>query len=110
MMRKRNQGAVKRGNKRAERRMAISHPPQLNGYQLVHNVTMRFIASSAVEMSITFQNLLDTWINAQTAVAGSDLFRAVKIKKVEVWATPVLGNAVTVAVQFNSINAGLIGD
>jgi hypothetical protein len=88
----------------------ISHPPQLNGYQLTHSVVLRFIANAAFDATITIQNLLDTWLFAQTAVLGNQVFRSVKVRSVEAWAAPLLGSAVSLQVAFNGTTAGSIGD
>jgi len=62
---------------------------------------MRFIAQAATpNTNVTYQNLLDTFLLVTSAVAGYDLFSAVRIRAVEVWASAVLGNANTVAVTF----------
>jgi hypothetical protein len=88
----------------------ISHPPQLNGIEVRHSVTLRFIASAAISQVITFQNLLDTMLLATSATAVFDLFQMVKIRRVRCWALPVIGNATTVEVQFNGASAGRVGD
>jgi len=88
----------------------IPHPPQIGGYQVCHSTILRFQTNAAVDTFITFQNLLDTLLLAATAVAGFDLFRLVKIRKVEIWALPVVGNASSITLQFNGVTAGAVGD
>jgi hypothetical protein len=88
----------------------ISHPPQLDGIELRHSTTMRFVAGSAFAGSITFQNLLDTYVVATTATAVSDVFQTVKIRRVQVWALPVIGGASSVSVEFAGTTAGIVGD
>jgi hypothetical protein len=88
----------------------ISHPLQLDGYQITHGVTLRFTTGAAVEQVITFQNLLDTFLMAVTATAGADIFLDVKVRHLELWAAPLLGSAVTVAAAFTGLTAGVVGD
>lgn len=100
-----NQRKMKPGNQ------LISHPPEIQEYAVRHGTRLRFVCNSAVvAQSITFQNLLDTMVVATTAVQGADLFYSVKVRAVEVWAAPVLGTAVTVAVDFSSATVGVTGD
>jgi len=91
-------------------RQMISHPGQLNGYQVTHSVKLRFAANAAFSGNITFQNLLDTWLLSTTAVAPFDVFSAVKVRKIEIWAIPILGLATTVTASFDGTVAGLVGD
>ncbi len=88
----------------------ISHPPTIGNQLLTVNKLMRFTASSAFDANITFLDLLDTWLVAATATTGYDLFQAVKVNSVEVWALPTIGQASTVAVQFGSLSTGFVGD
>jgi hypothetical protein len=80
--------------------MAISHPPQIGNLNITHSVRMRFVANASAFVNITFQNLLDIFLVSTTTTALVDLFAAVKIRAVEVWAVPVIGNAATVEVTF----------
>jgi hypothetical protein len=59
---------------------------------------------------ITFQNLLDTLNFAASAATAYDVFQTVKIRFVEMWATPVIGNATTVQCEFIGNAAGIQGD
>lgn len=90
--------------------MAISHPPEIPGYEIRHSVVTRFTTNAAFAGTITFRNLLDTWLVATTATTGADLFFAVKIRKVEIWALPILGVATNVGVAFSGVTAGAVGD
>jgi len=90
--------------------MHITHPPQINGIELRHSTTLRFVTTAAVSTSVTFQNLLDTLLVATTATAGTDLFQTVKIRRVRLWASPLLGSAVSVSVEFSGQTAGAVGD
>jgi len=87
----------------------ISHPPMIPQLNIAHSTRMRFIAGSAATVNVTFQNLLDTFLVATSATAVADVFEAVRIKAVEIWAVPVIGNATTVEVQFVSNVAGQYG-
>jgi hypothetical protein len=88
----------------------ISHPPQIPNLNVKHGVRMRFICGSPFAGNITFQNLLDIWLLAATAIAGYDIFRFVKIRRVHAWAAAVVGNATTVTVGFTGLTAGATGD
>jgi hypothetical protein len=87
-----------------------SHPPQLDGSELRHSMSVRFITNAAINQAITFQNLLDTYFVAATAVAGFDVFQTVKVRRVQVWALPSLGSASAVLVEFAGVTAGIVGD
>jgi hypothetical protein len=71
---------------------------------------MRFQSNAAASVNITFQNLLDAILVATGATAGSDLFEAVRINLIEMWAVSVTGAPVTVAVSFSGVVAGAAGD
>lgn len=88
----------------------LSHPPQINGIEVRHAATLRYVTNAAVAQAITFQNLLDTILVAVTAVLGYDLFQTVKIRRVRVWAVPVIGAATAVSVEFSGVTAGIAGD
>jgi len=91
----------------------ISHPPQLNGYQVTHSVTMRFIANAAMtagNANITAGMLLNTWLVATSATQGYQVFQTVKVKKVKVWASSAAGAATTVSVAFTGPTGPSQGD
>jgi hypothetical protein len=90
--------------------MAITHPPPIQDYQVRHSTVQRFVSNAAASVNITFQNLLDTILMVLTATTAADVFYAVKVRRVEVWFTPVIGNAQSVTVQFASAVAGFVGD
>jgi hypothetical protein len=90
--------------------MHITHPPQIPSAGITRDVRLRFLANAAFAANITFQNLLDTILFAATATSGFDLFQAVRINSVEVWAAAVLGTASTVAVTFDGATVGAAGD
>jgi len=99
-------------------RMVIPRPPQIGNYEVVHGTRLRFSSPlSGFDGNITFQNLLDTLLVASSTTQGYDLFKFVKIRRVEVWAasgnTPASGDGplpVTVAVVFQGVTAGIVGD
>jgi hypothetical protein len=91
--------------------MVIPHPLAINGLECRHAPTLRFRATAAfTPTAITFQNLLDTMLVATTAVAGTDLFQAVRIRAVRIWGMPAVGGAASVSVEFAGVTAGLVGD
>jgi len=92
-------------------REMISHPPQLNGIELRHSVTLRFRATAAFAGTfVTFQNLLDTMLVATTATVAADLFQAVKIRRVRIWGMPAVGSSASVSVEYSGVTAGIVGD
>jgi hypothetical protein len=90
--------------------VAITHPPQLGNYEIVHSTRLRFVLGAAIlELPITFQNLLDLILFTSSATAPYDVFTSVKVRGVELWAAPLLGSAVTTTVRFVGETAGSIG-
>jgi hypothetical protein len=92
------------------------HPPQINGVELRHSVTLRFIVSTTVvRQSITFQNLLDTLLVATSATTGVDLFQAVRVRRVRIWGLPLAqgvapGATSSVYLEFAGNITGIVGD
>jgi len=113
-MLRQKQNNKKRNPRRARgqsgRAQMIPHPPQLNGIELRHSVTLRFRAVANAALTVSFQNLLDTMLVATTAVAGTDMFQTVKVRRVQVWAVPIIGGAASVALEFGGTTAGIVGD
>jgi len=86
----------------------MEHPPQINGYQIIHNKRLRFTATAAANaQAISFQNLLDTILIATTAIQVYDLFDLVRIVSVEVWGIAALGTPSSVRVDFASATGDL---
>jgi hypothetical protein len=111
MMRKQRNGKKTRRQRDGPGSQMIPHPPQIQSFGIQHNAQLRFITNAAVnETGITFQNLLDALNVAASAVTAFQLFRAVKIRKVEMWATPVIGNATTVECKLIGNVQGIEGD
>jgi hypothetical protein len=89
----------------------ISHPPSIGNLSIRHGTRMRFITNAAVaSASITFQNLLDIFLVGTAATAVSDVFYAVKIRAVEMWAESAIGAATTVSVEYAGTGNGFVGD
>jgi hypothetical protein len=86
-----------------------SHPPALANIGLSHSVRMRFIAQSAQDYSVTFQNLLDIWLFTTGAASAYQIFNRVKVRRVSVWAIPILGQATTAEVIFGGASIGATG-
>jgi len=111
--RKRPQGPSRKRNPRQGDNMTqqvIPHPPQIQDYTVRHSTRLRFTTNAAAAVAVTFQNLLDTILVASTALAPYDLFYAVKVRRVEVWADAAAGTAVTVSLLFDGNVAGIVGD
>jgi len=91
------------------RREAQAHPPQTT-FQLSTERRLRFnVTTALVEQPFTFQNLLDTLSVSKTTTAAQNLFTHVKVKAVEMWAVPVVGNVALVACQYVGSSAGALG-
>jgi hypothetical protein len=88
----------------------IPRPPLLNGYEVKHNKTLRFVATSAISLGITYQNLLDLILFTSSATVPYDVFYMVRIRRIKVWSLPVIGGASTVTVVFDGVTAGSQGD
>jgi hypothetical protein len=71
---------------------------------------MRFQATAAAFINITFQNLLDTILFAVSATSGFDLFTSVRVNSVEIWAIAALGTPATAILTFNGTTVGAQGD
>jgi hypothetical protein len=71
---------------------------------------MRYLSNAAFVGPITFQNLLDTVLVAISALAGVDLYDAVRINSVEAWAIATLGTPVTAIVVYAGESVGAAGD
>jgi hypothetical protein len=81
----------------------MEHPPQIQGYEIVHKKRMRFtVIAAAATTAISFQNLLDTIILATTNVLGYDVFDIVRIRSVEVWSQSAIGTPSTVTVSYST--------
>jgi hypothetical protein len=90
-------------------RQLIPHPPPLQDLGLKRDVRIRFVTNSAFSGSITYQNLLDIFNVAASAITAFDLFTAVKIRSVEIWANGLTNSAVTATVTFDA-GVGIPGD
>jgi len=88
----------------------IAHPPQLPSYGITRDVRMRFQATAAGAITVTFQNLLDTVLVALTAILGVDLFESVRVNSVELWGIAALGTPTTVILVYNGTVLGAQGD
>lgn len=89
--------------------MSLTHPPQLNLYQLDWSKVLRFTATAAAAgTQITYQDLLDTILFATTATAPYQVFNFVRIKRVSVWGQAALGTPSSVQVVFNGTS--IVGD
>jgi len=104
---------ARKGKKIAQRKALGNpvHPPQLRDLQISHSVRLRFFCNAAYDGNVTWQNLLDcvcTYLGG--GITAANLFVAVRIRGVEMWAVPVIGNSNTVSLTFKSANLGETGD
>jgi len=88
----------------------ISHPPQLPSYGITRDVRLRFACTAAAEYNVTFQNLLDTILVATGSTTAADLFSAVRVNSVELWAIAALGTPATLTLVFDGTTVGAEGD
>jgi len=88
----------------------LSHPPQIPSYGISRDVRMRFSVTAGGTTNITFQNLLDVILMATSSTAGYDLFEAVRVNSVELWAISTLGTPVTVSLIYDGSTVGAAGD
>jgi hypothetical protein len=88
----------------------IAHPPQIPSYGITRDVRLRFAATAAAELVVTFQNLLDIILVATGATTGVDLFDAVRVNSVELWGIAAIGTPATVILSFNGETVGAQGD
>jgi len=108
MMRRRQNNKGPKGTRQQGNNM-LAHPPSTT-FQLSTQRRLRFnVTTALVEQPFTFQNLLDTIGVAKTTIAGQNLFTHVKIKAVEMWCVPVVGNVALVACAFMGASAGNLG-
>jgi hypothetical protein len=68
------------------------------------------LCTTAFSGQITFQNLLDIFNITLTAVTATDLFTAVKIKSIELWANGLTNASATITVIFDGATLGALGD
>jgi len=111
-MRKQSKQKRRGGNqgRRGDRQM-IPHPLPITSFGITHSVKLRFITNAAVnQANITFQNLLDALNIALTTVTAAQLFSRVRVRSVELFATPAIGGAATVQVEFVGSAVGDQGD
>jgi hypothetical protein len=112
--RKRPQGPARRQGRRnmtarGDNQM-ISHPPQIPSYGITRDVRIRFAQNAAGATNITFQNLLDAIAVCTSTTTAADLFEAVRVNSVELWAIAALGTPATVILSFDGTTAGSQGD
>jgi len=109
--RNRPQGPRRKQRNNMLNQAVISHPPEIPDLNVRHSTRLRWVVNAAVaSASITFQNLLDTLVVGTSATTVADAFYAVKVRKVELWAEPVIGGAATVSVVFAGTGNGFVGD
>lgn len=85
-------------------------PREIRAYEIRHGTRLRFHTSAAIAGNITWQNLLDTILMVTTSTTASDLFYAVKLRKVSVWTVPVIGQTSDITVIFDATDVGFVGD
>jgi hypothetical protein len=100
----------RRGRNPSKQVQMIPRPPPISDYTVRHSTRLRFTANTAIDMAVTFADLLDTILLARTTVLGSDLFFAVKVRFVEVWALSAIGTASNVSVTYGGVGVSSIGD
>lgn len=83
----------------------------IQNYELMLSRRLRFQVANAIDNVYTYQNILDTIGMASNAATLQNLFNAVRVRKLEVWASDALGLTTSIMLGFNNnANAGLGGD
>jgi hypothetical protein len=88
-----------------------ARPPTIHP-QLVYHQRFRFQCLTAGSQNVTFADLLDLYLVATSATAVYDVFDAVRVNFVEIWAASVsFGAPLSIYLEFNGANtAGLTGN
>jgi hypothetical protein len=105
---RRNRGKGRSSQGVLQRYMAprVTQIPNLG---LTHTGRLRFTTTATVAFAVSFQNLMDCFLIATTATQGYQLFDAVRIRAVEVWAFTTSAT-VTTTVSFAGVTtAGVAG-
>jgi len=92
------------------RRQMIPHPLPIQNFGITHSTKLRFVATASFAISVSFQNLMDLLNIALTTVTAAQLFSRTRVRKVEMWATPVIGGASSVQCTFLGSTVGDQGD
>jgi hypothetical protein len=90
--------------------LQIPHPPSIGSFAVTHNVRLRFVANAAVNVNVSWQNILDTIVTASTALSLQDVFHIVRIRRIQVWSIPAQGTTNTVSVAFTGLTTAWAGD
>jgi hypothetical protein len=87
-----------------------ARPPTIHP-QLVYHQRFRFQCLTAGSQNVTFADLLDLYLVATAATVVYDVFDAVRVNFVEIWAASVsFGAPLSIYLEFNGANsAGLTG-
>jgi hypothetical protein len=100
----------KQGQRRGNGQTLIPHPPPVQDIGLKREVRVRMLCTAAFSGQITYQNLLDIYNLATSAVTATALYTAVKVKAIEVWANGLTNSSATVTILFDGAVLGAIGD
>jgi len=108
-----NKKSTKKGNQSSSRnglsqlKASSTHPPQIDSYEVSHHKTLRFTVTAAVvQQAITYSNLMNTVLIADTATTGSCLFDLIRLKRVRVWGIAAQGTPTSVEVMFITSSTG----
>jgi len=88
----------------------IPHPPQLKSYGITREGRIRFQATAAATVNITYQNLLDAILIATGATTAVDLFEQVRVNTIELWSIAAVGTPSTCVLIFAGTTVGAAGD
>jgi len=101
-----------KGPRKQNRNPVLPKPFQITDYSIRHNSQMRFICGSNFNGEISYQNLLDCFLFAATAIAPYQVFTGVKVRSVEVWVqpSPVSVTPNIASVTFNGAANQIAGD
>jgi hypothetical protein len=110
-IRRRARQPAEPGNDPKDVLVHTARPPTIHP-QLVYHQRFRFQCLVSGSQNVTFADLLDLYLVATSATAVYDVFDAVRVNFVEIWAASVsFGAPLSIYLEFNGANtAGLTGN
>jgi hypothetical protein len=104
-MNKQFQKRPKSGGSKNKSRLVIPHPMQIQASFTV-NKTMRYIASGALNVSLTLKSVMDLLVMATGTTTSQAFFRSLKISRIELWGPP---GATPASVSVRWLSGGILG-
>jgi len=94
-----------KSNKSGETLITQHYPRQLNSYEVSYKKTLRWITNAAVSGNFYANQLLNSVFVCATATTGFNLFYAVKLKRVQMWAAALQNGIDNISVCFDAIGS-----